>query len=72
MHALWRLAEIAGVEDDFNAKQVDTIADLSVFQVEGRYPTDRSALLDANPPERFKDLYDRTKEVLSCLDSLLR
>jgi hypothetical protein len=29
-------------------------------------------LLDANPPERFKDLYDRTKEVLSCLDSLLR
>ena len=40
IHALWRLAEIAGVEDDFTAEQVDTIADLSVFQVEGRYPTD--------------------------------
>ena len=72
IHALWRLAEIAGVEDDFTAEQVDTIADLSVFQVEGRYPTDRTALLDANPPARFKDLYDRTKEALSCLDSLLR
>lgn len=72
IHALWRLAEIAGVEDGFTAEQVDTIADLSVFQVEGRYPTDRTALLDANPPARFKDLYTRTKEALSCLDSLLR
>lgn len=72
MHSLWRLAEIAGVEDDFTAAQVDAVADLSVFQVEGRYPTDRNALLDANPPERFKDLYDRTKEALSCLDSLVR
>jgi HEPN domain-containing protein len=72
IHALWRLAEIAGVEDDFTAKQVDTIADLSVFQVEGRYPSDRNALLDANPPERFNNLYNRTKEALSCLDSLLK
>ncbi len=72
IHALWRLAEIAGVEDDFTAAQVSTIADLSVFQVEGRYPTDRGALLDANPPERFKNLYDRTKEALSCLDPLLK
>ncbi|HAI85745.1 MAG TPA: DNA-binding protein [Firmicutes bacterium] len=72
MHALWRLAEIAGVEDDFTSAQVDTIADLSVFQVEGRYPTDRRALLDANPPERFKDLYDRTKGALSCLNSHLK
>ena len=72
IHALLRLAEIAGVEDDFTAKQVDTIADLSVFQVEGRYPSDRNALLDANPPERFNNLYNRTKEALSCLDSLLK
>ena len=72
IHALWRLAEIADVEDDFTAKQVDTIADLSVFQVEGRYPSDRNALLDANPPERFNNLYNRTKEALSCLDSLLK
>ncbi len=72
IHALWRLAGIAGVEGDFTAKPVDTIADLSVFQVEGRYPSDRNALLDANPPERFNNLYNRTKEALSCLDSLLK
>lgn len=63
-HTLWRLAELCGVAEGLRDEFSSLVADLSAFQIEGRYPTDRSAVLGANPPEWFFDLYDNTKGVL--------
>ena len=62
MHNLVRLAELA--EINLKAEQLDTLADMNDFNLEGRYPEEMAAPPTA--PES-KALMARTKEVIEWL-----
>ena len=67
IHSLVRLAEMAGLAPD--EKQLDTLAEMNAFNIEGRYPE----LLTAPPsPAEAKELMGRAEEVKTWLTAQLR
>jgi HEPN domain-containing protein len=67
VHSLVRLAEVAGVAPD--EAQMDTLAEMNAFNIEGRYPE----LLTAPPsPAEAKELMRRAEEVKKWLTAQLR
>lgn len=65
IHNLVRLAENTGLK--LSAEQIDLLADVNEFNIEGRYPEMLMA-----PPTRVEadDYMARIAEVLKCLNSL--
>lgn len=62
LHNLVRLAETAGLE--LQSDQVDTLAEMNVFALEGRYP---DALTPPVTKGEAREFLTRTEEVLECL-----
>lgn len=71
-HNLLLLAQVSGVDRDFDEKMKSFLAEVAPFQIEGRYPMERKRLLEENPPERFDRLYEATREAISWLDLKLK
>ena len=67
LHSLVRLAELAGLSPD--EKQIDTLAEMNAFNIEGRYPE----LVMAPPSQaEAKRLLRRAEEVRVWLTAQLR
>lgn len=62
MHNLVRLAELAGFRLD--EKQIDVLAEMNAFNIEGRYP---EMLQPEASAEEARDYMRRTKEVYTWL-----
>lgn len=71
-HNLLLLSHISNVDEIFDDKMKDFLADVAPFQIEGRYPVERRKLLQENPPEKFCELYLATKEAVLWLAARLR
>lgn len=65
IHNLVRLAEIAGLK--LSEGQVDLLADVNEFNIEGRYP---EMLIPPPSNEEAADYMARISEVLRCLNNL--
>jgi len=65
-HNLVRLSELAGLETD--EKQLDLLADMNAFNIEGRYP---EQLTPEPSPEEVRSYTERTEEVFQWLNNLL-
>lgn len=66
LHNLIRLAEMAGLS--LSQSQLDTLADINIFNLEGRYP---EILIPPLSPEDVDDQLRRAEEVYRWLLSLL-
>jgi len=66
IHNLVRLSEIANLE--LNTQQVDTLAEMNAFNLEGRYP---DALLPLPSREEVFAYLDRAEEIFRWLTSRL-
>lgn len=62
-HNLLRLAELAEVQ--LSPEHVDTLAEMNVFSLEGRYP---DALTVAPSVDEARQVLSRAAEVLECLN----
>jgi HEPN domain-containing protein len=62
LHNLVRLAELVGQE--LSAAQIDTLAEMNVFALEGRYP---DALAPPTTAAEAEVFLERAREVLECL-----
>ena len=71
-HNLLLLSHISNVDEIFDDKMKDFLADVAPFQIEGRYPVERRKLLQENPPEKFRELYLATEEAVVWLAARLR
>ena len=66
IHSLVRLAELGAVKTDKD--QLDTLAEMSAFNVEGRYPETLAPLPTADEAKRY---FERAQEVFEWLMQLL-
>lgn len=71
-HNLLLLARKGLREAELNTEMKEFFAEIMPFQLESRYPSDRRRLLQENPPARFRALFERTKEMLACLNQKLK
>jgi len=64
IHDLKRLSEISGINNKLNEEQIEFLATLSTFQLEGRYPKFREKILQSVSSREFKNILKKTGEFL--------
>jgi len=64
IHDLRRLSEISGVSNQLNEEQIEFLATLSTFQLEGRYPRFREKILQSVSSREFKNILKETGDFL--------
>lgn len=63
IHSLSRLAEKAGLDQEFSEKQLDLIDNLEPLNIEARYPTYKERLIKSLSKEYCAQLLQQTKEL---------
>jgi HEPN domain-containing protein len=71
-HNLSLLAEMGLREEQRTEELMSFLFVLMPYQLESRYPSDRLRILKATPPAKFREIINRTREVLSCLKQMLK
>lgn len=72
IHNLLMLAERSELSKQLTEKQLDFLADLNLYQLEGRYPGDRELLYTQTTLEKFKEIITNTEGELIWLEQKLR
>ena len=58
--------------DELGESRLDFLADLNLFQIEGRYPGDREVLSRQTTVEKFNEIINRTEVELKWLEQKLK
>lgn len=72
IHNLLSLADRSDLSKNLSAEQLDFLADLNIYQLEGRYPGDREMLYTQTPIEKFDKILTDTDGELKWLKQKLR
>jgi HEPN domain-containing protein len=67
IHNLTRLAELAGIKDDFGSDNFDFLAELTPYCIEARYGDYKESISEIIDKEKAKNIYKETKEVFKWL-----
>jgi len=66
------LADRSELSKQLTENQLDFLADLNLYQLEGRYPGDRELLYRQTSLEKFKEIIIKTEGELIWLEQTLR
>ncbi len=64
IHPLTRLAQLSNIDQQMSASQIKFLNRLEVFQIESRYPQDRSKLYASTPIMVFQEILVETEAFL--------
>lgn len=71
-HNLLLLTDKAGLKSELDESQLDFLANMNLYQLEGRYPGDREIFYQQTPVEEFAELLTRTGVELKWLEQKLK
>ena len=71
-HNLLLLAKRSHLMDEIGESRLDFLADLNLFQIEGRYPGDREVFYMQTTVEKFAGMLNRTEAELKWLEQKLK
>lgn len=71
-HNLLQLARLADLTEELDEETFDILADLNVYQIEGRYPENRKMIYEQTSPEEFTTILRNTEEKLQWFVRKLR
>jgi len=64
---LTRLAEIAGLRNDFKSEQLNFLAELTPYSIEARYGDYKDSLSEIINEQSARDVYEKTEEIFQWL-----
>jgi HEPN domain-containing protein len=71
-HSLLLLLEKASLKSELGEEQMDFLANMNLYQIEGRYPGDREVLYQQTSVDEFNDIFKRTGVELEWLKQKLK
>lgn len=71
-HNLLLLLEKASLKSELGEEQMDFLANMNLYQIEGRYPGDREVLYQQTSVDEFNDIFKRTGVELEWLEQKLK
>ena len=71
-HNLLLLAKRLNLMDVLGESRLDFLADMNLFQIEGRYPEDRKVLYKQTNFEKFSEILKKTEVELKWLEQILK
>lgn len=72
IHALIRLAKLGEIYDLMSEEQKRLLNRVEAFQIEGRYPEDRTKLYQTTPLQQFRIILDETEEFVQWIHQRIK